>query len=201
MKTVQLYLIRHGKTAGNLEGRYVGTTDEPLCETGRELIRQYAEAGLYPSVQAVFTSPMKRCRQTAAKIYPCENAQIITEFAETDFGVFEYKNYEELNGNPVYQQWIDSNGTMEIPGAESSEAFVKRLRGGFKKMMDACAAQKAETVSCVVHGGVIMKLMQMYGLPEKEYYYWQVKNGCGLAAEVEMQNEDFIIRFRDWICP
>ncbi len=198
---IQMYLIRHGKTKGNLEGRYVGTTDEPLCEEGRELIREYVQAGLYPQVQAVFTSPMKRCKQTAAVIYPELNSQIITGLEETDFGIFEYKNYEELCRNPVYQQWIDSNGTMSVPGAESSETFSRRLRIGFGKMMQACEEQHITTAACVVHGGVIMEFMQMYGIPKEDYYYWQVNNGCGLAAEVEIENENFVISFRDWLRP
>ncbi|MDY4970634.1 MAG: histidine phosphatase family protein [Lachnospiraceae bacterium] len=198
---IQMYLIRHGKTQGNLEKRYVGTTDEQLCEEGREMIRSYAQAGIYPKVQAVFTSPMKRCKQTAALIYPELNSQIITGIEETDFGIFEYKNYEELCHEPVYQQWIDSNGTMAVPGAESSETFSRRLRIGFMKMMQACEEQHIETAACVVHGGVIMEFMQMYGIPREDYYYWQVKNGCGLAAEVEIEHENFVISFRDWIRP
>ncbi len=200
-RKIRMYWIRHGKTAGNLEGRYVGTTDEPLCETGVQLIEDYVTEGIYPSVSAVFSSPMKRCQQTAALIYPDQKVKIVEELAETDFGVFEYKNYEELNGDPVYQQWIDSNGTMAIPDGETAEVFAKRVQLGFQKLMEVCQAQNLESVSCVVHGGVIMKLMQMYGLPKKEYYDWQVKNGCGFAAEVEMQDGNFIIRFRDWICP
>ena len=133
---IQMSLIRHGKTQGNLERRYVGTTDESLCQEGRETICRYADAGLYPVVQAVFTSPMKRCKQTAALIYPELNSQIITGLEETDFGIFEYKNYEELCQDPVYQKWIDSNGTMAVPGAESSETFRRRLRIGFMKMID-----------------------------------------------------------------
>ena len=39
-----LYLIRHGKTKGNLEGRYIGTTDEPLCEEGKQSLMQMADA-------------------------------------------------------------------------------------------------------------------------------------------------------------
>ena len=36
----ELFLIRHGKTAGNLLGRYIGSrTDESLCEEGREGLR------------------------------------------------------------------------------------------------------------------------------------------------------------------
>lgn len=37
---VPVFFIRHGRTAGNLEHRYVGATDEPLCEEGvQELLR------------------------------------------------------------------------------------------------------------------------------------------------------------------
>lgn len=58
---MKIYLIRHGKTKGNLEERYIGRTDEPLCEAGRENLKKYQ----YPQVEMVFTSPMKRCMQTA----------------------------------------------------------------------------------------------------------------------------------------
>ena len=52
---MKIYLIRHGKTKGNLEERYIGRTDEPLCEAGRENLKKYQ----YPQVEMVFTSPMK----------------------------------------------------------------------------------------------------------------------------------------------
>ena len=196
-----MYLLRHGKTQGNMEGRYVGTTDEGLCPEGRAMIQEYVKTGLYPEVKTVFTSPMKRCKQTAAVIYPELNSQIITGLEETDFGMFEYKNYEELCYNAVYQDWINSNGTMAVPGAESAESFSRRIRRGFGKIVEACAEQHIDTFACVLHGGVIMELMQLYGLPREDYYYWQVKNGCGLAAEVEIENENFVISFRDWIRP
>ena len=61
-----IFLIRHGATPGNLEGRYIGRTDESLSETGRDEILQHE----YPSVDIVFSSPMRRCRETASLIYP-----------------------------------------------------------------------------------------------------------------------------------
>ena len=198
---IEMYLIRHGKTQGNMEKRYVGRTDENLCEEGREEIRNYIQKAMYPDVEAVFTSPLRRCKQTAALIYPEINSQIITGLEETDFGVFEYKNYEELNGDPIYQSWIDSNGTMAVPGAESSESFERRISKGFGKVMLACEEQHIGKAACIIHGGIIMKLMQLYGEPKQDYYYWQMKNGCGIAAEVEIENENFVIRFRDWIRP
>lgn len=44
--------------------------------------------------------------------FPGEPVHIIEELAECDFGEFENKNYKELEGNPHYQEWIDSNGTL-----------------------------------------------------------------------------------------
>ena len=64
--TYRIFLIRHGATPGNLEGRYIGRTDEALSAAGREDILRHQ----YPPVDLVFTSPMRRCRETAALIYP-----------------------------------------------------------------------------------------------------------------------------------
>ena len=30
-----VFLLRHGQTRGNLERRYTGSTDEPLCPQGK----------------------------------------------------------------------------------------------------------------------------------------------------------------------
>ena len=38
---MEIVLIRHGATAGNIEKRYIGTTDEPLCDTGMVQIQEY----------------------------------------------------------------------------------------------------------------------------------------------------------------
>ena len=97
-------LIRHGLTQGNLESRYIGChTDEPLCEKGIEALKEKR----YPPVQRVFSSPMKRCLETAAILYPSVPVEIVPAFRECDFGLFENKNYLELNGRQDYQAWID----------------------------------------------------------------------------------------------
>ena len=198
---VKLNLIRHAKTDGNLEGRYVGKTDEGLAEEGVEQLKEFVAKGLYPEVQSVFVSPMKRCKQTARIIYPKANPQIIVGLEETDFGIFEYKNYEELMHDSFYQEWIDSNGTLPIPGAENPGHMRIRLRRAFGKMMQACEEQHIESAACIVHGGVIMEIMQAFGYPKKDYYDWQVKNCCGFAAEVEIEDGNFVIRFSNWIRP
>ena len=44
---VELTLIRHGATASNLERRYLGRTDEPLCTEGVRMLERYQREGRY----------------------------------------------------------------------------------------------------------------------------------------------------------
>ena len=56
MKNYYLYLIRHGITEGNLDGKYIGQTDLALCPQGEKQIQQLVKAGVYPCVEKVYTS-------------------------------------------------------------------------------------------------------------------------------------------------
>ena len=71
MKTYQIHLIRHALTQGTIDGKYIGHTDEPLCDEGKAQLKDIMENyGEYPQVDAVFSSPLKRCIETAQTIYP-----------------------------------------------------------------------------------------------------------------------------------
>ena len=181
---MRVVLIRHSKTAGNLKGRYIGTTDEPLCEEGIRLL----EVKSYPEAELVYVSPMKRCRETASLIYPALTQREEPLLRECDFGDFENKNYLELNGNLVYQAWVDSGGTLPFPGGESRDAFQKRCQEGFVKIMEEALLEKREVVAVVAHGGTLMSVLSAFAMPEKPFYEWQVKNGQGFLVEVP---EDF----------
>ena len=131
----EIILIRHGKTFGNTLGRYIGTTDEELCPEGREELAALRESGQYRSIRPdlVYVSPLRRCRQTAELLFPGVPQEICRDFRECDFGEFENRNYKELTGNPAYQAWVDSGGTLPFPGGESREAFQERCRAEFTR--------------------------------------------------------------------
>ena len=63
-----IYLIRHARTEGNILGKYIGVTDQPLCQEGIKELEAYIQAGKYPAVDYVFVSPMQRCLQTRERI-------------------------------------------------------------------------------------------------------------------------------------
>ena len=130
---VKLVMIRHGATPSNKEHRYLGRTDEGLSKEGEQAL--YKARNTYPHVDHLFSSPMRRCAQTARILYPEQEIFMIPEWAEMDFGDFEGKNYVELKGNEYYQKWIDSNGTLPFPNGESREDFTERCKQGFYKML------------------------------------------------------------------
>lgn len=182
---MNVYFIRHGKTKGNLEGRYVGRTDESLLEDGLpETIKNSP-----PKADTVYVSPMLRCIETSKKLYPGQTPTIITELREIDFGEFEYKSYEELNGNPIYQAWIDSNGMLPFPKGESREVFSKRCIKGFQKALYDAIENGYENIVFIIHGGSIMAILDAYSTPHKDYFHWQVKNGNGYKGKIEVKVE------------
>ncbi len=174
---MKIIFIRHGATAGNLEKRYIGKTDEPLCEYGIMQIKSKK----YPAAERVISSPMKRCVQTANLIYPSIKPIIFNNFQECNFGDFEGKNYNDLNGNYCYQEWVDSGGEARFPNGELPRDFRKRSCDEF--ICSVKEFEKSEGLAFVVHGGTIMSIMSEFVMPKRSYFDYQISNGCGYVAE------------------
>ncbi len=186
-----VYLIRHGKTKGNLEGRYIGArTDETLCEEGRQALmrRQDELRECIKTAVSVYASPMKRAVETAEILFPGQTVKEIPELSEIDFGDFENKNYIELNGHAEYQRWIDSGGKADYPHGEPLQAFVKRSYGGFQKVLQGMQKNHEAVAVLVCHGGNIMAIMS--SLTGNEYFDFQVDNAKGYHLEVEIKEEE-----------
>lgn len=168
-------LIRHGLTRGNLERRYVGSTDQPLCPQGREALLAVRP----PEADKVYASPLRRCRETAEILYPDAEAEIVPDLRETDFGAFEGRTYEELKDDPAYQAWLDSAGETPPPGGEGKAAVRERVLGAFLTLAARHAPE--DRVALIVHGGTIMTLLEALG-PGGRFYAWQVPNGGGFRC-------------------
>lgn len=168
-----IYLIRHGKTTGNLTGCYIGRTDEPLCAEGIAALR----CGAVPRCDVLFCSPMRRCTETAGILFPGQVPVLCEELRECDFGTFEGKNYLMLSDDPYYQAWIDSGGNLPFPEGESPAAFRDRCVRGFRRCVSE--VQDASTLAFVVHGGTIMSVLEALAVPHRTYYDWLTENGGG----------------------
>ena len=169
---MELIFIRHGRTPGNSEKRYIGKTDESILPESAAELRERASGGEYGHPEILFVSPMRRCIETAGIIYPDMEMHIIRNFRECDFGSFEGRNYLDLNGDPDYQNWIDSGGTIPFPGGESMAEMTDRVMKGFYEAMDIADGLDA---AFVVHGGTIMAVMSR--IDGGDFYDYQIGNG------------------------
>ena len=206
--TKKCILIRHAATDGNKEKRYIGCrTDEGLSQEGIDsclhfrdmlssLIRRYKTEN---ESLNICTGPMKRAYETAGLLFPEAYVNVINELTEMDFGCFEGHNYEELNGNPDYQCFIDSGGTARIPGGESRDDFIMRsMRGFYRAMRDNADCLSSENPVCstkdrsinviVCHSGNIMAVMS--SLTGGDYYDHHVNNLDGYILEYKLNDEN-----------
>lgn len=174
---MKIVFIRHGHTSGNLQKRYIGRTDEPLCPEGRNSLTRRD----YPQCEVLVCSPMLRCIQTAQLLFPNQSFVTYDDLRECDFGGFEGKNYIELSGNSDYQKWIDSGGNMSFPGGESPQSFRERCISAFDLIVEKYSTSRS--VCLIVHGGTIMSILEKYAVPRSSYYDWHCENGRGYICE------------------
>lgn len=220
---MNVLLLRHGKTAGNLEERYVGRTDEPLAEETYKLLKSLTPEKLEPfyeklgPVAAIYTSPMRRCMETAEALFPQSRfLQVprgtVLGLEECDFGRFEYKTWKELSGDPEYEKFLNTQGMSGFPGGETTEAFKERVCSAFSSVLkgwkdgtngapwkvwkdgaDSIPLKMREgrrngTLVFVVHGGTIMAALERFSRPHRDYYSWQTGNLCGFLGEAGFEN-------------
>jgi len=137
----RLYLVRHGETDWNLEGRIQGRTNNPLNDNG---LRQAALLAEYLSTQpleVVASSTLQKAATTAdavASRHPAAKRQRLDGFCEMSFGDFEgqqmsavERQYKETLG-----AWATGDTSRTMPGkrGESPEMVATRGLAGLRAL-------------------------------------------------------------------
>ena len=136
MKSYYIHFIRNGLTEGNVSGKYIGHIDEPLSDEGVAQILQMKKDYRYPKAEAVFSSPLSRCTQTAKLLFPDRDPIVIDGLIEYNFGEFEGKTAEELQNHPVFPDWLAGKADVQPPFGESNNEFANRIATAFIKIVD-----------------------------------------------------------------
>lgn len=184
MRTLKIHLIRHGATDANYDGRYIGCkTDLPLAPEGLNELRLLKDDIDYPVIGRLYSSPMLRCRQTGAVLYPDFEPVTVEELKEYDFGSFENKTAAELESNPNFIPWT-SGRLSSPPGGEDNSEFIKRICVGFNKIvLDMIEGGLTES-AVIMHGGAIMMLLGVSAVPRRKPVEWTADNGRGYSVRV-----------------
>lgn len=184
MRTLKIHLIRHGATDANYDGRYIGCkTDLPLAPEGLNELRMLKDDIDYPEIERLYSSPMLRCRQTGAVLYPDFEPVMVEELKEYDFGSFENKTAAELESNPNFIPWT-SGRLSAPPGGEDNSGFIKRICVGFNKIVLDMIESGLTESAVIMHGGAIMMLLGVSAVPRHKPVEWTADNGRGYSVRV-----------------
>ena len=163
-----IYIVRHGQTDWNLEGRYAGRKDLELNAKGIEQAQSIYNELKDVKFDKVISSPLKRAYKTATIITNCE-ISVDDRIIERCNGELEGKLKEDCPSN------IDFNDPNTGLGIESIIDFRKRI---FDFFAEITKKYKGKNILVVTHAGVgIYARCYFEGEPaDGDYSGYKIKN-------------------------
>lgn len=150
---MQLYLVRHGSTALNAQGRFQGSLDGSLSLEGQaeaEALGQRLAAELGPEgPDAIVSSGQRRADETASILAShLGNRSVETDVGlrEIGLGAFEGRRPDELPRRDL-TAWTQDGVACPVDG-ENPESFRARVRSSMREL-----AGKGSRIVAVTHGG------------------------------------------------
>ena len=151
MTATRLFLVRHGATQLSAEDRFAGATDVDLSDEGRAQASRLAERLRDDQVVAVYCSPLRRTRDTAALVAiphglePIENAGL----REIDHGHWEglTRSEVETRYHDEYVRWEEDPFTFAPQGGECGLDVMARALPVIRRIVETHRGQNVVVVS------------------------------------------------------
>lgn len=135
-----IYLIRHGRTEWNRDGRIQGRQNSPLISESRHITEAIADYMYDKNIDSVISSPLRRCTETADIICRIldKNYSIDVEMMECDHGMCEGMTLAqiEIEMPDFFRVREMDKWNTKWPGGESYSDVFKRAHNIRKKIMD-----------------------------------------------------------------
>ena len=155
-----LYLIRHGESTYNAEGRIQGQSDPELSELGRRQASAVARRLADEPIEAVYASPLRRASQTAELVAAARNIKLHFDrrLMEVDAGEFGDRMRDEVMRQfpGAIPQWRSGSLDFVFPGGESRKQLIERGQEAFLEI----AKFNHEQVAVASHGGLLLAAMK-----------------------------------------
>jgi broad specificity phosphatase PhoE len=184
MPITKLYLIRHGQSAGNAEGRFGGHSPMPLSELGKEQAELTAKLLSKEKIHAIYSSDLARAVQTAEPLAKLLDLPIIQtpDFRERNVGVLEGLTFEESKRKypKDYYALISRNIHHVITRGESYRQLLRRTTSALREIFDVHQGEKVVIFS---HTGAIcfMTLKLLGAINHRTVNTpWLVTSNCGI---------------------
>lgn len=168
-----LILIRHGESLLGRARRYAGHRDTPLSPEGKRQIANLRAKFRRLRPDALISSDLRRCRQTAALLDPDARVEASAHLRELDFGDWDGLTSTTCRRrNPArFDRWMRDPWSVRPPHGEKLTQLWTRVR---RYVSDLARRHKGETVAIVTHAGPIRVLLA--AAPEK---FWDTSVPVG----------------------
>jgi len=158
---VQIVLVRHGATDWNLQGRCQGVTDPELSEVGVRQAEQIAALLSSESIQAIYSSGLRRARQTAELISQPHNLTVMIEenIRELNHGALEGLTFNEIKQSysEFLARWRNEPAEIQVPGGERLVDVAERAWEGINQITGRHPT--AESIVVVSHNFPILGIV------------------------------------------
>ncbi len=145
---MQLIVIRHGRPE-HIEHSNGAHADPDLTDVGHQQAERMAQWLATEPIDAIYVSPMRRARQTAAPLEALleVTATVDDRIKEYDHAESQYVPIEELKKDPeAYRAFIKAQTERDLAG------FQTQVLEATSEIVERHAGQN---VAMVCHGGVI----------------------------------------------
>jgi len=158
---LEIILVRHGKTDWNVGRRVMGRRPIPLNQVGRQEATRITMALTGISIDAIYTSPIRRALETARIIARGRSLRVghAEELSEIDYGEWVGRTFDEISFEPAYQIYHKTPKKLQPPGGEKIIAVQKRAVRFVEKLKKK---HKKGRVIVVSHADVIKTILLHY---------------------------------------
>ena len=150
----RLILIRHCEPEKGARGRIYGTLDVGLSARGRLQAEALVDRLDGVDVDAIWTSPRRRARETSAPLAAARalRPSADDDLRELDFGELEGRTFDEVAAAlpELYKAWMETPTEVRFPGGECYADLKARSVTALER-----AAAASESAVVVTHGGVV----------------------------------------------
>ncbi len=190
---MKIYVMRHGETAWNAEGKIQGRADIPLNENGRELARITGEALKDVPFTRVYTSPLIRAKETAMIVKGDRQIPVIEDerIQEISFGICEgchcsQKLFDAPDPN-FRDFFLRPESYIPPEGGESIEEMTERTSAFFNELIHDKTLEK-ETILVSSHGAALRGILAtVYQHDKADFWAGGVYKNCAVTI-VEVEN-------------
>jgi phosphoserine phosphatase len=184
----RILLVRHGHVEGMSPERFRGRRDVELSDLGTRQAQATAQgiaARWHPT--AIYSSPLRRCRQTAAAIgAACGGlpTTVLDDLNDVHYGDWEWHTHEEVRAQwpELFECWFAAPQLVRFPRGESFQDLLARMANVLRLVRER---HNDETVVLVGHSSGNRALI-LQALDQPLSAYWRLAQDAGSVSDIEL---------------